>query len=448
MSRLEESRILQRRVHQVIPGGCHTYAKGDDQFPYLTPGFIARGKGSHVWDVDGNEYIEYGMGCRAVSLGHAFQPIVDAVRAELDLGTNFSRPAPIELECAEALLDHIGQGEMCKFAKDGSTVTTTALKLARAHTGRDRIALCADQPFFAIHDWFIGTTDMDAGIPSVARDLSVTFRYNDPESLEFLFCKYPGEIAAVILEPAKYEDPQDNFLHVVKEICQRNGAVFILDEMITGFRWHSRGAQYLYDIEPDLSTFGKALANGFSASALIGKRELMERCGIYHGQQRVFAMSTTHGAETHALRAVLATIDFYRNNPVVETLESQGRKLAEGIQAVVQQQGLQDYIGIIGRPSCLVFTTRDAAREHSQAFRSLLMQELIKHGVLGPSLVISYSHSDEDVAKTIIAFQQSMATYRNALEHGVENYLVGPSSQVVYKRYNDPAFASAYTEVI
>ncbi len=134
MNQFNKSRSLQKRAHDVIPGGCHTYAKGDDQFPYLTPGFIAKGKGSHVWDVDGNEYIEYGMGCRAVSLGHAFPPIVDAVRAELELGTNFTRPAAIELECAETMLHHLGRGDMCKFAKDGSTVTTTAIKLARAYT--------------------------------------------------------------------------------------------------------------------------------------------------------------------------------------------------------------------------------------------------------------------------------------------------------------------------
>lgn len=444
----KKSRELQRRVHDVIPGGCHTYAKGDDQFPYLAPGFITHGKGCHVWDVDGNEYIEYGMGCRAVSLGHAFEPIVAAVRDELAYGTNFSRPAVIELECAEMLLQHIGNGDMCKFAKDGSTVTTTALKLARAHTGRERIAICSDHPFFAIHDWFIGTTDMDAGIPKSVQDLSVTFRYNDLESLEYQFRKYPNQIAAVILEPAKYEDPQDHFLHRVKELCHQHGAVFILDEMITGFRWHSRGAQYLYDIEPDLSTFGKAIANGFSASALIGKREIMERCGIYHALPRVFAMSTTHGAESHSLRAVMATIDFYRNNPVVETLEAQGQKLVDGLTRVIAKHGLAGKVEILGRPSCLVFSAKDQFGQSSQAFRSLLMQELIRRGVLGPSLVISYSHSDNDIAMTVQAFDEALPVYREALEQGVDRYLIGPPTQSVYRNFNEPAFASDYREVL
>ncbi len=443
-----KSRELQRRVHDVIPGGCHTYAKGDDQFPYLAPGFITHGKGCHVWDLDGNEYIEYGMGCRAVSLGHAFEPIVAAVRDELACGTNFSRPAVIELECAELLLQHIGNGDMCKFAKDGSTVTTTALKLARAHTGRERIAVCSDHPFFAIHDWFIGTTDMDAGIPKSVQDLSLTFRYNDLDSLEYQFRNYPNEIAAVILEPAKYEDPQDHFLHRVKDLCHQHGAVFILDEMITGFRWHSRGAQHLYDIEPDLSTFGKAIANGFSASALIGKREIMKRCGIYHALPRVFAMSTTHGAESHSLRAVMATIEFYRNNPVVETLENQGKKLVDGLAAVIAKHGLAGNVEILGRPSCLVFSAKDQRGQSSQAFRSLLMQELIKRGVLGPSLVISYSHSDNDIAMTVKAFDEALPVYREALELGVDRFLIGPPTQSVYRNFNEPPFASDYREVL
>ncbi len=249
------SRQLQKVVHQVIPGGCHTMAKGDDQFPILSPGFIKRGFGSHIWDVDGNEYIEYGMGCRAVTLGHAYPPVVKAVQSELVNGSNFGRPSPLEPKCANMLLGMIEGAEMCKFAKDGSSITTAALKLARAYTGRDKIALCGDHPFFAVNDWFIGTTAVDAGIPVSTKQLSCKFRYNDIDSLRMLFQQHPGEIAAVILEPAKYSDPKDGFLHKVKELCHEQGAVFILDEMITGFRWHNGGGQKYYDIVPDLSAF-------------------------------------------------------------------------------------------------------------------------------------------------------------------------------------------------
>ena len=435
-----KSREMQRRVHQIIPGGCHTYAKGDDQFPYLAPGFIERGYGCHVWDVDGNEFIEYGMGCRAVSLGHAFEPIVEAAAAEMKNGSNFTRPAKIELECGEEFLGMIQGADMCKFAKDGSTVTTAALKLARAATGRERIALCRDHPFFAIHDWFIGTTAINAGIPQVIQDLSLTFRYNDPDSVEYLFRQYPDQIACVILEPAKYEDPQDHFLHRVQEICERHGAAFVLDEMITGFRWDNGGAQKTYDIVPDMSTFGKALANGFSLSALAGKRKWLERSGIYHDQERVFALSTTHGAESHCLAAGIATMQFYQQNPVIEVLNRQGTRLREGIDRAIQEHNVVGHVEVIGKPCNMVFATRDQDGNPSQGFRCLLMQELIKRAVLGPSLVISYSHTDEDVDQTIEAFRGALGVYRKALDGGYQQYLIGPETQTVYREFNAPAF--------
>lgn len=438
--RFTQSQKMSRRAHQIIPGGCHTYAKGDDQFPYLSPGFIERGRGCHVWDVDGNEYIEYGMGCRAVSLGHAFEPVTQAVADVLSLGTNFTRPAALEVECAEELLGMLPNGDMCKFSKDGSTVTTAAIKLSRAATGRDRIAVCKNHPFFAIHDWFIGTTPMDAGIPKAVQDLSLTFQYDDLDSLTHLFETYPEQIACVIMEAAKYSDPSPGYLESVIDTCHRNGALFILDEMITGFRWHNGGAQQVYGVEPDFSTFGKALANGFSLSALVGKRELMEVAGLYHDRDRVFALSTTHGAESTGLAAAMATMRFYQQNPVIDVLEQQGTKLAQGLQAIIAKHQLSGHVGVIGRPSNMVFTTSDQDGKPSQAFRCLLMQELIKRGVLGPSLVISYSHTDEDIHQTVNAFDGALSVYKDALAGSVEDYLVGPATQTVYRMKNEPAF--------
>lgn len=436
----DKSRALQKRLHQLIPGGCHTYAKGDDQFPYLSPGVIDRGLGCHVWDVDGNQFIEYGMGCRAVTLGHAFPPIIQAVARALEMGTNFTRAARIELEAAEELLGMIDGADMCKFAKDGSSVTTAAIKLSRAATGRDMIALCGDHPFFAIHDWFIGTTKIDAGIPESTRKLSQTFRYNDPDSLEHLFRRYPNQIACVILEPAKYADPENGFLHRVQELCRQYGAVFILDEMITGFRWDNGGAQATYDIVPDLSAFGKALANGFSVSALVGKRELMESAGIYHDRDRVFALSTTHGAESHSLAAAIETMRFYQSHPVIDVLHTQGARLKLGVQQAIQASGVAGFVDVIGRPCNLVFATRDHEGNPSQGYRTLLMQELIKRGVLGPSLVVSYSHSNQDIDDTISAFRGALEVYRKALDEGYSRYLEGPPTQVVYRTKNEPAF--------
>lgn len=432
------SKQLQQRIHELIPGGCHTYAKGDDQFPVLAPGLIERGQGCHVWDVDGNEFIEYGMGCRAVTLGHAFEPVVEAARREMACGSNFSRPAKIELECAEELLGMIEGAEMVKFAKDGSSTTTAALKLARAYTGRDMVALCSDHPFFSVNDWFIGTTPLDAGIPQAVKDLTVTFRYNDLDSVRDLFKKYPGQIACLMMEPAKYDDPEDHFLHKVQELCRANGTVFVLDEMITGFRWHNGGGQKYYDIVPDLSTFGKALANGFSTSALLGKREIMQLGGLMHDKPRVFLLSTTHGAESHALAAAIATMRTYQTEPVIETLNRQGQRLADGMNRAIGKHDLQKQVEVIGKPCSLVFATRDQQGNASQAFRTLFLQELIRHGVIAPSLVVNYAHSDRDIDQTICAIDQSLAVYRKALDEGVENYLVGRPSQSVYRRFNFP----------
>ncbi|MBT8097915.1 MAG: glutamate-1-semialdehyde 2,1-aminomutase, partial [Woeseia sp.] len=422
--KLAESNKIKARSHALIPGGAHTYAKGDDQFPELSPGFIARGKGCHVWDVDGNEYIEYGMGCRAVALGHAFEPVIKAVQKELPKGTNFSRPSPIEVRCAEDLLGMIEGAEMAKFSKDGSSTTTAAVKLARAVTGRDMIAICGDHPFFATNDWFIGTTALDAGIPDAIKNLTVKFSYNDIASVRTLFAQYPGRLAGLIMEPAKYEDPKDGFLHQVQKLCKDNGTVFILDEMITGFRWDNGGAQKTYDVVPDLSTFGKALANGFSVSALVGKEEIMRLGGLDHDAERVFLLSTTHGAECHSLAAAIATMRVYREEPVIETLFRQGERLASGLNSVIATHGLQRHIKIIGKPCSLVFDTLDEKEQSSQAFRSLLMQELIRRGILGQSLVISYSHSNDDVDKTIDAFDDALPIYKDALSGGVEHFLV------------------------
>lgn len=431
-----KSKELQKKSHDLIPGGCHTYAKGDDQYPLLAPGFIVRGKGCHVWDVDGNEYIEYGMGNRCVTLGHAYPAVVEAAQREMLNGSNFTRPAPIEVECAEELLSLVDGADMAKFTKNGSDATTAALKLARAYTGRDLVAYCSDHPFYASNDWFIGTTPLDAGIPQAVKDLTLSFHYNDVESVRSLFEKYPGQIAALILEPAKYDDPVDNYLHEVQSLCKEHGALFILDEMLTGFRWHNGGAQKYYDIIPDLSTFGKALANGFSVSALVGKKAFMELGGLRHSKERVFLLSTTHGAETHSLAAAIATIRTYKREPVIETLCQQGMRLAEGLNQVIDAHGLAEHIKISGKPCNLVFTTLDQEKQPSQWFRSLFLQEIIKRGVIGPSLVVSFSHTNEDIDVTIEAIDSAVSIYQKALDEGVEKYLEGRPSQTVYRKYN------------
>ncbi len=428
------SHQLQQRLQRVIPGGAHTYAKGADQYPELSPGVLARGKGCHVWDVDGNEFIEYGMGLRAVTLGHAFPAVVKAVRDSLELGTNFTRPAAIELECAEKFLEIIDGADMVKFTKDGSTADTAALRIARAHTGRDKVALCAEHPFFSYDDWFMCTTTMDGGIPDFEREQTLRFRYNDLESLQKLFSEHPKSIAAVFLEPARSEEPKDGFLQKLKDLCKKEGAVLVFDEMITGFRWELGGAQKVYGVVPDLSAFGKALANGFSLSALCGSRELMRLGSRGTDEENVFLLSTTHGAETPSLAAALATMRIYQSEPVIEHLYRQGERLTTGIRQVVARRGLGDHITLAGRPVNLLYGTLDSDKEPSQQFRTLFLQETIRRGVLMPSLVVSYSHSNEDIDQTIEAIDGALEVYARALEDGVDKFLVGPPSRHVFDR--------------
>ena len=430
------SEALKARSHRLIPGGAHTYAKGDDQYPVLAPGFISHGKGCLVWDVDGNEYIEYGMGLRAVTLGHAYEPVLEAVSRQLRLGANFTRPSPIEVECAEALLALIEGGEMVKFAKNGSDVTSAAVKLARAYTGRQRVVICGDHPFYSVDDWFIGTTPMNAGIPETTRSLVHTFRYNDLDSLRAVFDAYPGEVACVMMEAETTTPPADGFLHRVQDLCRERGALFILDEMITGFRWHLRGAQHVHGVVPDLSTFGKGLGNGFSVSALVGRREVMRLGGLDHDRDRVFLLSTTHGAETHALAAAIEVMRIYEREDVVGHLYRQGQRLMAGVERIVAELKLEGYFQLLGRPCNLVFATRDQEKQPSQAFRALFMQELIARGVLAPSFVVSYSHKDEHIDRTIEVVGEALEVYRKALAEGVEKYLVGRPVKPVFRRRN------------
>ena len=434
--KFDKSLLLQKRFNQLIPGGAHTYAKGDDQFPEFMPPYIVRGKGCRVWDVDGNEFIEYGNGLRSVVLGHAFDPITDAVSEQLKLGANFGRPSVIELECAEEFLSIIKGADMVKFCKNGSDALDGGIKLARAYTGREMIGACSSHPFFSVHDWFIGTTAMAGGIPETIKRLTAKFQYNDLQSAEQMFKEHPGQIACVVLEPHKYDDPIDGFLHKLKDLCHANGAVFILDEMITGFRWHIGGAQRKFEIVPDLSTWGKAMGNGFAISALTGKREIMELGGLTHDKERVFLLSTTHGAETHAMAAAIATIKFFKKNHAVERLYEQGTKLEVGIMKASRDLNLQDKVAIIGPPCASVYTSRDQDNQPSQPFRTLFMQETMKRGLLMPSTIISYSHSDADIAETVEKIHEALVVYKKALEEGIEKYLEGRSIQPVWRKYN------------
>src|SRR5580698_4990700 len=341
-------REMEKRLQELIPGGAHTYSKGADQFPSNAPKVITHGKGVHIFDVDGNTYLDWCMGLYSVLLGHAYEPVIARVREQLEKGTNFQRPAIEELQLAEMVTDIIPCADMVKFAKNGSTATTAAFKLSRAHTGKEMIAICAEHPFFSYDDWFIGSTPCAEGITESEKRLSIKFNYNDLDSVRKVFANHRGNVAALILEPLKFEEPKDRFLHEVQELCRENGTVFILDEMISGSRFPLGGAQKYYGITPDLCTFGKGFGNGFSVAFLAGRREIMELGGIEPGKKKVFLVSTTHGAETHALVAAMATIEELRNKNVIGHLWDIGEQFLQKVPAIVQQAGLTGYVGITG----------------------------------------------------------------------------------------------------
>jgi glutamate-1-semialdehyde 2,1-aminomutase len=350
-------------------------------------------------------------------------------------GANFIRPSTIELEAAELLLSFLPNADMVKFCKDGSDATSGAIKLARAYTGRDLVVVCGSQPFFSVDDWFIGATDMPGGIPKSVRSLTLKFNYNDLPSLEAAFSEHPGAIAAVVLEAEKETHPAAGFLQGVRTLCDAHGAVLVLDEMITGFRWHNGGAQAYHDIQPDLSTFGKGMANGFSVSALAGRRDLMRLGGMDHDRERVFLLSTTHGAEAHGLAAAIATMTVFRDEPVVQTLWARGERLAQGLADAAQTAGVAQHVPILGKPCCLVFGSRDQQGKPSQPFRTLLMQEILRRGVLATSLVVNYSHTDDDIDRTIEAFAGAFKVYRKALDDGIEHYLHGRPVKPAIRRF-------------
>lgn len=427
----------QERLLKAIPGGAHTYSRGYDQYPANAPQILTRGKGAYIYDPEGNKYLDYGMALRAVNLGYAEDEIDAAAIEQIKNGNNLTRPSMIELEAAELLVELIDSVDMVKFTKNGSTAVSAAVKLARAFTGRELVARCAEHPFFSYDDWFIGSTPLTRGIPQETIEKTKTFRYNDIASLEALIAQHPGEFACVVLEPAATEEPKDGYLQKVQALCRANDIVFVLDEMITGFRWHMKGAQHTYGITPDLCTFGKAMANGFAVACIAGRREIMELGSIeFEGRERVFLLSTTHGAEMCGLGAFVATVRFMQQRNVVEHLWGYGRKLTAMMQRQAEAHGIGHSFKVGGIACSPYYLTLDSSGANSLGLRTLFSQEMIRNGVLMPWIALSYRHGEEELAATERAIEQTFKIYRQALDEGVENYLNGPAIKPVFRKHN------------
>ena len=428
---------FSERANRLIPGGAHTYSKGDDQFPSNAPKVINRGLGCTLWDVDGNEFTDLAMSLGTVILGHAYEPVLDAVRYELGRGVNFCRPSVIEGELAEMLVDIIPSAEMVKFGKNGSDAITAAVKLARAYTGRKYVVRCQDDAFNAIHDWFIGSTLLTRGVPEDIQALTLKFKYNDLDSCQKLFDQYPGEIACFILEPVSLEVPKEGFLENLKALCEKNGVLLIFDEVVSGFRFALGGVQEMVGVTPHLSAFGKGMANGFSTSALVGQREFMRIGGIHHEQERVFLLSTTHGGETHSLAAAIATINEIRKHNMIAHFWKIGQALKDGVQAAAKEVGAQQYVNVLGYSVKPSFSFNDETGNVSMTARTLFLQETVARGLLMPYVVPSFAHKQKNIDFAVDCIREALIVMKKAADGaGMASAVKGDIVKPVFRKFN------------
>ena len=426
---IKKSLEYWKRAEMIIPGGTQTLSKGPNMFTFgVYPIYLQCGKGSHVWDVDGNEYIDYPLALGPVTLGYNYPSTVEAVSKQMREGTTFSLMHPLEVEVAELLIDCIPCAEMVRFAKNGADATSAAIRLSRVCTGREHVAVCG---YHGWHDWYIASTEHNQGVPSLMKTLIHPFKYNDIESLEEVFAHFPQKIAAVIMEPVAIELPQSGFLEKVKELTHSNGSILIFDEIVTGFRLALGGAQEYFGVSPDLATFGKGMANGLPISALVGKRDIMQEA------TKIF-FSTTYGGETLSLAASKVTILEMKEKKVQDFFWEMGGKLQEGTDKLIKSYQLYPFIKVIGlSPKFWIeFVNPDYDGEYD-ALKGLFFQESVTRGILiGGLQYMSFSHSDDDLLQTLEAFEEACRVCRKALDEGdIGKYLKGIPPGNVFRRH-------------
>ncbi|ABI67555.1 aminotransferase class III-fold pyridoxal phosphate-dependent enzyme [Syntrophomonas wolfei] len=407
--RYHNSELLLERALKSIPLGTQTFSKSKTQYPYgVSPYFIKKGKGSHVWDVDDNEYIDFINGLASVTLGYNDHDVNAAVLEQLDNGVTFSLPHPLEFIVAEKIIEIVPCAEMVRFGKNGSDATAGAIRLARAYTHRDHVAVCG---YHGWQDWYIGSTARNLGVPESTRRLTHIFTYNNIESLRLIFKQWPEQLAAVIMEPMNSTEPKNDFLLMVEELTHQNGALFIFDETITGFRYANGGAQEFFGITPDLATFGKGMSNGYPLSAVAGRADIMQL------MEEVF-FSFTFGGEALSLAAANATMTKLQEEPVLETMKNQGLKVIKGVEKLLAENGLQDVISITGHPSWAFLNFCDIPSYTLWELKTLFLQEMFSRGILILGTHnMNYCHSDEDIAILLHAYSEVLAIIREAIDN-------------------------------
>ncbi len=425
--RLDRSFELWEEALRLIPAGTQTFSKAPSQYAFgSAPIFLERGEGAHVFDVDGNEYIDYSMALGPVILGYAYPSTVEAVRRQVGQGTILSLMHPLEVEVAKLLVEVIPCAQMVRFGKNGSDATAGAVRAARAYTGREIIATCG---YHGWQDWYISSTARSAGTPIAIRGLAIPFEYNRLDALRRILDQHPGQVAAVIMEPVGVTPPAEGFLQGVQRLCWENGALLIFDEVVTGFRLALGGAQELFDVTPDLACLGKAMGNGMPISAIVGRREVMQ---VF--EEAFF--SFTFGGETASLAAAKDTIQVISREPVIQRLWEQGAKLKDGYNELAERHRLQEVTQCAGYPPRTALFFKDSRGEESLELTTLFHQEAISNGILlcgGHNLC--YSHSDADIDRTLEVYDAALAVLRKAIDDGdIRRYLRGPVNEPIFRR--------------
>ncbi len=408
MKKFTKSNALFKKVVQKIPLATQTFSKSYLQYVKgVAPLFATHAKGAYIWDVDGNKYLDLINGLLPVILGYQYKAVDDAIRAQLNKGIIFSLPSLLEYELAQLLTKHIPCAEMVRFGKNGSDVTTGAIRLARAVTGRDYVAACG---YHGWHDWFIGSTTRHLGVPQSTRDMTHKFVYNDLDSLKKLLEAHPGKFAAVIMEPMNYEEPNPGFLEGVRDLAHAHGALLIFDEVITGFRFSLGGAQKLLKVTPDLATFGKSMANGMPVSALVGKREYMQKIDdIFY--------SFTNGGEALSLAAAIATIREMEKKKVIPYIWKLGGDLQRRVNALIHQHGLDSFMKLKGRPCWQVFSVTANGDYSDLEIKTWMQQELLQAGYLWYGQHnMSFSHTQKDIDGLVKTYDRLFGELKQLLD--------------------------------
>jgi len=403
-----KSNKLLKKIGAKIPLASQTFSKSHLQYIQgCSPLFVTRAKGARVWDVDGNEYIDFISGLLPIILGYQYRVVDDAIKRQLKAGIIFSLSSPLEYELAQLLIKHIPCAEMVRFGKNGSDVTTGAVRLARAITSRDYIAVCG---YHGWHDWYIGSTARNLGVPKSTRAMTHAFIYNNIDSLKRIFKKYKNKVAAVIMEPMNYVEPKDNFLRKVKEMTHKNGALLIFDEIITGFRYDLGGAQKLFGVMPDLATFGKSMANGMPISALVGRRKYMKKISdIFY--------SFTFGGEVLSIAAAIATIKEMEKKKVIDYIWRLGEYLQNNTNKLIKKHRLENVMWVAGKPCWQVFIISPTEKYTNLEIKSFLQQELLQRGFLWNGLHnMSFSHTRNDLDSLLKAYGQIFLKLRDLLD--------------------------------